>query len=88
MEESVLELNLSLWSVAREVWREVWREGGGNSEDPGAGALTPANIRPGVNVLPKKGFAAIFAHMPIFPFMVILFYSQNSHPCFQKRLCQ
>ena len=36
----------------------------------------------------KKGFAAIFAHMPIFPFMVILFYSQNSHPCFQKRLCQ
>ena len=60
MEESVLELNLSLWSVAREVWREVWREGGGNSEDPGAGALTPANIRPGVNVLPKKRLCSYF----------------------------
>ena len=64
MEESVLELNLSLWSVAREVWREVWREGGGNSEDPAAGALTPTNIRPGVNVLPKKGLhTCLFFHL-------------------------
>ena len=69
----MLELNLSLWSVAREVWREVWREGGGNSEDPGVVALTPANIRPGVNVLPKKALQ-LFLHTCLF-FHLWSFYS-------------